>query len=57
MNEADVSRLRFDLETGNEMPARMSIVAFSAFPNLNSRLNLQPNRLAAFLYAGLMRSG
>ena len=49
MDEADISCLRLNLETRDEVPARMTVVTFATFSDLNCGFHLQTSRLAAFL--------
>ena len=46
MDEPDVSCIKFDLKTSDQVPAGMSIVAFTALANLDRCLHFQPYRLS-----------
>lgn len=46
MDEVNISRLRFNLETGDEMPTRMSIMALATLANLNGGFDFQTCRFA-----------
>ena len=46
MNKADVPRLLLDLETRDQMPARMAVMTLAPFADLDRGLDFQPSRFA-----------
>ncbi len=50
VHEPDVSRLLLNRKTGDQMPARVSVVALAALADLNGGFDLQSDGFTAFFH-------